>query len=64
MTRFMEPTHNPCQCPSNTHIFIISTVCVGKTANEKGKTNDETDKLEKTVYNRPKTYAEILVNDK
>ena len=38
---------------------------VGETADTKMNTNDKTDTLEDTVYNRPKTYyAEILVNDK
>ena len=37
---------------------------VGETADTKINTNDETDKLEDAVHNRPKTYAEILVSDK
>jgi len=48
------------------------TECVGETAdtevntndNTDKNTNDKTDKLVDAVYNRPKTYAEILVNDK
>ena len=34
------------------------------TANTKINTYDKTDKLENAVYNRPKTYAEILGNKK
>ncbi len=33
-------------------------------ADTKINTNDKTDKLEDAVHNRPKTYAEILVNDR
>jgi len=55
--------------------IITPSTCkerVGETAdtevntndNTDKNTNDKTDKLVDAVYNRPKTYAEILVNDK